>query len=134
MAATTLIDTNILVYAIIDNEKGDCAREIVTDPHVLSVQALNEFAHVARRKLQMSWAEIHEALDVIRARAGRIISVSGAIHDRGLQIAERYNLAVYDGIMIAAGLLSGCDRMLSEDMHDGLVIDGLLTIANPFNA
>ena len=53
-------------------------------------------------------------------------------HETGLALAERYRLSIYDGMIAAAALLAGCDRLWSEDMQDGLVIDGRLRIADPF--
>lgn len=47
-------------------------------------------------------------------------------------IAERYQLSFYDALIVAAALAAGCDTLFSEDMHDGLVIEGRLTIRNPF--
>jgi predicted nucleic acid-binding protein len=46
-------------------------------------------------------------------------------------LAERYQLGVYDGMIVAAALVAGCTTLYSEDMHDGLVIDQL-TIRNPY--
>ncbi|HYE27795.1 MAG TPA: hypothetical protein VEA61_06130 [Allosphingosinicella sp.] len=44
----------------------------------------------------------------------------------------RYKLAIYDAMLVASALLVECDVLWSEDMHDGLVIEGMLTIRNPF--
>ena len=52
-------------------------------------------------------------------------------HERGSNLRERYQLSVYDGMIVAAALLAGCTTLYSEDMHDGLVIDRL-TIRNPY--
>jgi len=35
-------------------------------------------------------------------------------------------------ILVASALQSKCDTLWSEDMQDGIVIDGRLRIANPF--
>jgi predicted nucleic acid-binding protein len=35
-------------------------------------------------------------------------------------------------MIAAAALGAGCDRLWSENMHDGLGIDGRLTVVNPF--
>lgn len=55
-----------------------------------------------------------------------------SIHDLGLASAERHKLSVYDGMIVAAALPADCDILYSEDMHAGLLIDGRLTIVNPF--
>ena len=47
--------------------------------------------------------------------------VTVATHDAGLEIAERYGLAIYDSMIVAAALEADCDTLWSEDMHHGLV-------------
>ena len=37
-----------------------------------------------------------------------------------------------DAAMVAAALHAECERFYSEDLHDGLVVDGRLQIFNPF--
>ena len=38
----------------------------------------------------------------------------------------------YDALIVAAALLAGCRTLHSEDMQHGQVVDGRLTIRNPF--
>ncbi|MCI0735748.1 MAG: PIN domain-containing protein, partial [Beijerinckiaceae bacterium] len=61
------LDTNILVYAQQDDPRGDRARALVLAGGTISVQVLNEFANVLRKKLGRGWMEIAEALDDVRA-------------------------------------------------------------------
>jgi predicted nucleic acid-binding protein len=72
-------DTTILIYAISDISDGDARAEVaeglLSAGGLLSVQVLNEFAAVAKRKLKMSWTEIVEALDAARALCGPAISL-----------------------------------------------------------
>jgi predicted nucleic acid-binding protein len=49
-----------------------------------------------------------------------------------LTAAERTGYPFFDALIIASALLAGCDTLFSEDMHTGQVIDGRLTIRNPF--
>jgi predicted nucleic acid-binding protein len=131
-AAERFFDTNILLYLLSgDDVKANRAEEELEAGGVISVQVLNEFAAVASRKLRMSVAEIREALAAIRAVC-RVVPVSEETHDRGLQIIERYGLSVYDAMTVASALLAGCDTILSEDMQDGLILDGRAEIRNPF--
>ncbi len=53
-------------------------------------------------------------------------------HTEALRLAERYGYAIFDALMIAAALRAGSDTLWSDDMQDGMVIDGRLRIANPF--
>jgi predicted nucleic acid-binding protein len=53
-------------------------------------------------------------------------------HDRGIHVAERYKLSVYDSMIVAAALMAGCNTLYSEDMHDGLLINDQVRVFNPF--
>jgi predicted nucleic acid-binding protein len=46
-------------------------------------------------------------------------------------LIKRHGLDVWDSIVIAASQLSGCRTLLSEDLQDGFVWNGV-TICNPF--
>ena len=59
-------------------------------------------------------------------------AVTVETHELGLALAERNRLSVYDAMIVAAGLLAGCDTLLSEDMQHGFVVAGELTVVNPF--
>ncbi len=131
-AAETFFDTNILLCLLsADETKANRAEEELSAGGILSVQVLNEFASVASRKLNMSIAEIREALAGIRAVC-RIVPISQQTHDLGLEVVERYGLSVYDAMIVAAALLAGCRTLLSEDMQNGQTIDGTLEVRNPF--
>jgi len=97
----------------------------------VSVQVLNEFASVAVRKLKMSYPEIRDALEPIRAVC-KIVPMTLDTHDLGLQVAERYGFSVYDALIVASALLADCETLCSEDLQGGQRIDGQLVIKNPF--
>lgn len=126
------VDTNVLLYlASGDDQKADRAEAVLGQGGTISVQVLNEIANVLRRKMQMSWPDTHLFLDMIRVLL-TVVPVTGETHETGLRIAERYGLSIYDAMIVSAGLLAGCDTLMSEDMHDGLVVDDRLRIVNPF--
>jgi predicted nucleic acid-binding protein len=130
--APGFIDTNVLVYLCSgDAAKADAAERIVRAGGAISVQVLNEFANVARRKMHLSWTELREVLATLR-RLLTVAPVSLQTHDTGLALAERYGLSIYDAMIAAAALEAGCSIVWSEDMHTGLVIEGRLRIADPF--
>jgi predicted nucleic acid-binding protein len=56
------------------------------------------------------------------------------IRETGLALAERYRLSIYDAMIAASALHADCDTLWSEDMQDGLVLDGRLRVVNPFHA
>lgn len=127
------IDTNILLYTLsADKEKADGAEAILHTGGLISVQVLNEFTHVARRKLNMSWMEIGEVISIIRSICP-VEPLTEEIHDSGRAVAERYGLSVYDAMIVAAALAGGCHVLYSEDMQDGMIIKDQLRICNPFS-
>ena len=60
-------DTNVILYAFRqDDTRGQVAETLLAAGGALSVQVLNEFVAVARRKLDKSWEEVRRALDILR--------------------------------------------------------------------
>jgi predicted nucleic acid-binding protein len=100
---------------------------------VISVQVLNEIANVLRRKMGMTWPETNAFLATIRS----LLLVQPLVvetHETGLTLAERYGLSIYDAMIAAAALQADCDTLWSEDMQDGMLLDGRLRVVNPFRA
>jgi predicted nucleic acid-binding protein len=131
---SVFLDTNVLLYLFSgEPAKADRAEELTAADGVVSVQVLNEFVAVARRKLALSWTEIAEAVSVIR-EACRVESLTLEVHNEARRLAESHQLAWYDALIVSAALLAGCTTLYSEDMHDGLRIGKTLTVRNPFRA
>jgi|SRR6516225_5131283 predicted nucleic acid-binding protein len=107
------------------------AEALIAGGGTISIQVLNEFVAVARRKLNSSWADIRRALELLRIFCPQPVSLTIEIHERALDISERYGYSVFDSLIIAAALDCGAITLYSEDIHDGQTIDGL-TIQNPF--
>ncbi len=127
------LDTNVLVYAALQPDpRSDAARALLRAGGVISVQVLNEFANVARRKLRRPWPEVRHALAAVRALCPAPQPLTVATHEAALALAERTGYAVYDALILASALEAGCDILCSEDLQDGQVINGHLTIRNPF--
>jgi predicted nucleic acid-binding protein len=130
----SFVDSNVLLYIASGNEtKAAKAEDIIATGGSISVQVLNELANVARRKMQMSWAETNAFLDPIRELL-TVHPLTLKTHETGVALAERYQLSIYDSMIVAAALHAECDILWSEDMHDGLLIDDGLRIVNPFRA
>jgi predicted nucleic acid-binding protein len=134
MSVKAFIDSNIALYLLsADTAKADRAEAVIAGGGVISVQVLNEVTSVTRRKLGMSWAETDEVLAGLRS-ACPVEPLTTQTHDTGRRLAERYGLSVYDAMIAASALLAGCERLYSEDMQHGLLLDGQLRICNPFAA
>ena len=98
----SFFDTNILLYiASGDAVKADRAEAILDRGGTISVQVLNELTNVARRKMRMSWPEIHAFLSMLRGVL-TVQPITIDTHETGLAIAERYNLSTYDAMIAAS--------------------------------
>lgn len=129
--AGSFIDTNVLVYlASADADKAARAEEIVARGGTVSVQVLDELANVARRQMLLSWDETKELLATLR-RLVAVVPVTVETHERGLHVAERHEISVDDAMIVAAAAIAGSDVLLTEDLQDGAVLDGV-RISNPF--
>lgn len=129
--AKPFFDTNVLLYLLSsDAAKADRAEELLGGGGVVSVQVLNEFAAVARRKAKMEWPDIQSTLNTVRA-ACRVLPVTLELHDEGISIAERYGFTIYDSLIVAAAITGDCKTLYSEDLQDKQAI-GQVTISNPF--
>jgi predicted nucleic acid-binding protein len=133
MPVKAFFDTNVLIYSVAQNDpRSTQAEEILASGGVLSVQVLNEFVSVARRKILMSWNDVTEALDALRVLCPSPLPITIEVHEAALKIAEKHGYNIYDALVVAAALEAGCATLYSEDLHDGQTIDGQLTIRNPF--
>jgi predicted nucleic acid-binding protein len=128
----SFLDSNIVLYlASEDLLKADRAQELVAQGGTISVQVLNEIANISRRKMGLSWAETRNFLLMIRGLL-KVEPITIEIHDVGISLAERYQLSVYDSMIVSAALSAECDTLLSEDLQNGLLINGRLRVLNPF--
>ena len=130
--ARAFIDTTVLLYLLSsDASKADRAEVTVRAGGLTSVQVLNEIANVARRKLAMPWTQLNEVLLLIRSLCA-VEPLSVAMHECGRRVAERYGFSVHDAMIVGAALVTGCETLYSEDMHDGLLVDHQLRVCTPF--
>lgn len=132
MNGKDFFDTTVLIYALAQNDpRSAIAEGLLGGSGVVSVQVLNEFVAVARRKLGIPWEEIAEALAAIRELCAAPVAITTDIHDAAMRIGPRYGFHIYDSLIVAAAIEAGCVTLYSEDIHDGQAI-GPVTIRNPF--
>jgi predicted nucleic acid-binding protein len=125
------IDSNVVLYLLSgDAAKADRAQALLEAGGVISVQVLNEVTSVCLRKLKMPWSEVDALLLAVKT-ACDVVPLTLASHEKAVEVAKRYQLSFYDANIVACALISGALVLLSEDMHSGLLIDGLV-IQNPF--
>ncbi len=132
MSGRPFLDSNALLYLIgADPGKAAKARDLIDAGGVVTVQVLNEFTNVARRKQALDWDEIEDMLDRIKQLC-EVHSMTLVTHENAVGLARRLQYGIYDAMILAAALEHNCDQVLSEDMQDGQRIDRRLTIRNPF--
>lgn len=132
MSGRAFLDSNILLYAVSDDEaRAPVAQTSLQAAHVISVQVLNEFATVARRKLGRSVEDIRLAEKGFRA-ALEVVPVTVEHHDAALELMDRYGFSFYDSLIVASALDAGCTRLFTEDLQHGQVLDKRLRVINPF--
>ncbi|NCP41443.1 MAG: PIN domain-containing protein [Rhodoferax sp.] len=136
----TFIDTNVLIYWVDDSARADRVEQLLAQQSVISVQVLNEFANVLRKKRAMPVADIQTLSDTL-IEVCEVHDVRVRTHQLALGLMIRYNFSLYDANIVAAAGLSGCEVLYSEDMQDGLNVKlpdfstgNTLSIRNPFRS
>ena len=123
----------MLIYAVGKNDpRASRAEVLLAGGGIVSIQSLNEFVSVARRKLGMPWKEVKEMLDIICVLCPDPVPISLDTHRGAVAIAEKYGYSIYDALIASAALEAGCKTLYSEDLQDGQIINRQLTIRNPF--
>jgi len=132
MSAEDFVDTNVLLYLLsADTAKADRAEAVFQAGGVVSVQVLNEFTAVARRKLKLGWQDVADVLDMVQSTCG-VESLTLEGHTLGRELAVQYGFSVYDAMIVASALVAGCTRLYTEDLQHGLQVRGQLRVCNPF--
>jgi predicted nucleic acid-binding protein len=130
-APDRFFDTNVFVYLLsADGEKASRAEDLIRQRGVISVQVLNEIVSAGLRKLAPSMRQIRDVLAVARA-ACEVKILDLPTHELALDLAERYRLAFYDALIVAAASLAGCSVLYTEDLQHGQRFDGV-AVRNPF--
>ena len=138
MLQAVFVDTNILVYAH-DKDAGakhERANELVTElweqqSGIVSTQVLQEFYITVTTKLPKP-VKPNRARGIVRAYSQWRLETTGI--DAILlasEVQEKHRISFWDGLIIAAAARSGAERLLTEDLNDGQMIEGVL-ISNPF--
>ncbi len=130
------LDTNVLVYAVdrTDGHKNALARSIIVHASktdiVLTQQVLGEYLNVVRksdRDLQPALRETAERFERLFIMVPTPKSLLLPSFDRSV----RYQLQYWDALIVSVCLENKVTHLLSEDLQDGQIIDGL-TVLNPF--
>lgn len=131
MTGGAFFDTNVPLYLLSDDlVKASRAEDLLAEGGTISVQVLNEFVAVARRKRLAPWPAIEHTLASVR-HVCQVEPLTVRTHERAVALAKRYGIPIYDATIAASALEAGCRTLYSEDFQHGQVLDGM-TVSNPF--
>ncbi len=136
-ASRCFIDSNLWLYAMLpqqDQQREMSAKQLITTNRaniVISTQVVNEITNNLLRKGNFPEQAIRRTIRSMYHDL-QIIPMSQTIQEQASELREKYSFSHYDGLIVAAALVSGAITLYSEDMHNGLVVEGQLTIVNPF--
>ena len=134
----SFLDTNVLLYLFHNSEPRKKAKaqevlrgEVAADRVVLSTQVLQEFYVNATRKLapplppEVAEERVRDfsKLPLVRTDEGMVLAA--------IARSRASSFSFWDALIVEAAIKGGADRLLTEDLQHGQVIEGL-RIENPF--
>ena len=138
MTGRVFVDTNVLIYAhdLDAGLKHNRAVSIVSDlwekeNGILSVQVLQEFYVNVTRKISRPLTPASARGLIQNYLAWHVETNEPSTVLLASEIGERNLLSFWDALIVASASKAGADRILSEDLNHGQVIEGIL-IENPF--
>jgi predicted nucleic acid-binding protein len=135
--ARVALDSNILIYAELEpeSEKGKRSADLIlraARDAVIPAQVLGEFLRFIQRRVPTAFEDAIRQASIYRA-AFLTPPTTDAIINKASELARAHRMQLWDCVVCAASAQAGAKALLTEDMQDGRIIEGLRLI-NPFNA
>lgn len=134
MIGNVFLDSNILVYSYSNTEveKQSIARQLIKETNTyISTQVLQELCNIVTRKFKLSYSKAIIALEECSQNSNVHLNTKTTII-KACNVADRYHYSFYDSLIVAAALECSCQILYSEDLNNGQLIEGVMTIRNPF--
>ena len=136
MSAPVFVDSNVFLYALdeADTAKQQAARNwrsMLWRSRLgrISFQVLGEFYVNALRLRPAVRDEVRaEIRDLL---AWNPVVTNGHLLERGWKLQDRYKLAYWDSLIVAAAKAASCRYLLTEDLQAGQNLDGV-EVVSPF--
>ncbi|MBU4260213.1 MAG: PIN domain-containing protein [Proteobacteria bacterium] len=138
MKGKIFIDTNILIYAhdLDAGSKNEISADLMLNlwenrMGIISTQVLQEFYVNVTRKILNPLSK-SKARGIIESYLVWHVELNGIKTILfASEIEERHLLSFWDSLIIAAAYNAKADKILTEDLNHGQIIEGIL-IENPF--
>lgn len=137
MTGRAFVDTNVWVYAVdaADTRKQARAIEVIEREArhglVVSTQVMGEYYVTVTRTLVTPLAPDIALEDVRDMMRQSVVTLDGRLVEAAVVGTQAWQMSYWDALLVVAARTAGADRLLSEDLQDGRVIDGI-SIENPF--
>jgi predicted nucleic acid-binding protein len=127
------LDTNILIYSHDNNDgvKQNIARDLIIRLPIVSTQVISEYINVLKRILKVPKEQLFQIF-MPNLNYCDIATVDIDTLHKAEHIMLKYNLQIFDSIIIASAIESNCKVLYSEDLQHNQIIEGILMIQNPF--
>ena len=136
LVASVFFDTNILVYSVdeADPQKREIALSLIAKHAIakdaaISAQVLQEFYAASTRRLGINPIEARQLVKDFQMF--ELVQVTPGIIDEAIDRSILDQISFWDSLILSAAKLSRCEKLYSEDMSHGQVIDGVM-IYDPF--
>ncbi len=130
------LDTNLLVYTVDKGarDKHAAARRLVElalrADCVLTLQALAEFYFAVTRKGKLPASQAQAQIEAWQDLFPVVMAKPSTLN-RAIEATRAHRLGFWDAMLWATAREAGVALLLSEDFHDGQVIEGVRFV-NPF--
>ena len=131
------LDSNILIYAELEpeSERGTRSADLilhVARDGVIPAQVLGEYLRFVQRRVPAAFEDAIRQASVYQA-AFLTPATTSAVINRASELARAHRMQLWDCVVCAASAQAGAKVLLTEDMQDGRIVDGL-RLMNPFAA
>ena len=114
-----------------DQDKSLVAQNILLNNPCINSQVLTEVANVCKRKFGYTKNQVLNLWQDLLSDCN-CVQISKTTFDTAIAVAKKYDFQIFDALIVASALETGCSILYSEDMQHKMMIEKRLTIINPF--
>lgn len=136
MPDKVFVDSNIWLYSLIQSGDDDRHQQAVDfliqlENPVINSQVIREICSNLKKKTSIPEEQL---CYLIRGwyQDCKVVHSNASQHLLASRLRDSYSLSYWDSLIVAAALEANCVKLYSEDMQHGQIIDGKMTIQNPF--